>query len=203
MCRIVKNKLEELVKNKKLSEAEVLYFIVHLGKIIEETNIKDEYDLIKFYRNWCCYSCITKDTHNIFIRTKETIKDDEDNKIYNTDKKYEFIQEKVNFMEKIQVNIENELNKYSFDNLKLEIEKFCSEKLRNPIEFEWKVFFEKLSEIIIHTPLIIKNESNNLLKIELKKVSGLGIFDGIQVSIILENNNVASYGGKMDKIFGY
>lgn len=139
-------KLKKAAALKEFSEPDIVYFLVESYKLLEQENKLDNYDLIKFYRNWSCHSRLDKTAHKIFEEIYIIIRADE----------YLGLQQKgpLDFSELIDSTVDKIFEKYSFKALKGEMNKFSVDYLDGKV-IEFESFQRPLQNIIKDIPLII------------------------------------------------
>lgn len=172
----IKQKINNILVKNNYSEQDVAYFFVETYKLLESENKLSKFPTIKFYRDWVCHSVISKYTEKIFyevyilIKARKYMPDDIRlrelgiDKIFECFKRHSFIQ------------LKNEVN--IFLNSFLDKEKLNWEKLRG-----------ELYKIIMDTPLLIKENSQELLRFECKKsIIGQLRFDELQILGTADSN---------------
>ncbi|MDO8500109.1 MAG: hypothetical protein Q7S66_05670 [bacterium] len=151
----MKNEIIEKLKNittlKEYSEPYVAYFLIEAYKLLEQENKLDNYELIKFYRNWSCHSKLDKATHKIFEEIYIIIRADE----------YLGLRQNnpIAFSDLIDDTVDKIFEKYSFKMLKKEIDRFSADYLGGK-DLDFQSFQRPLQNIIKDIPLIVTKHHN-------------------------------------------
>jgi len=188
-------KLKNLSRAKSYSEQDVVYFLVECCKLLEQVNKLDKFRVIRFYRNWSCHSCISKDAEKIFEEIYIIIKA----------KKYLKLEKREEgeipaFAELVDDMVTKSLDNYSFIKLKEEVKRFAGDFLNNEV-LNWKSFEEQLHHIIADTPLIIKKGKQEIFKFWLRESNREEPFKGVTVQFSYPGGWTG--GGTRDKLFKF
>ena len=162
MRETIIKKLISISQKERYFECDVVYFLVESFKLLEKEKVLSNFDVIKFYRNWCCHSKLTSDAHKVFKEISEIF---ENNKHLKD-------QDPYTFSNLIDETVDREFKKYSFKILRKDIEVFSKDFLDGEI-VNFQHFERPLQEIIIDIPLIItKDGDEELFKLEVREQGG-------------------------------
>ncbi|MFA5169783.1 MAG: hypothetical protein WC386_02035 [Candidatus Paceibacterota bacterium] len=161
-------KLNKVLNQEYLTECEVVYVLVQVGKILEREETKKEYNLINFYRNWVCHSFLDRNEASQIIK--------EIKKILNEDcSGNQFEKAKtINTKEKIYPII-------SFKKFQDQMRNFFNS---HGIIFNgnWKKFIYKLISIISNIPLQEKEEKYSFCLVKINNDEFIICIDWIEGS---------------------
>ena len=159
-------KLKDITIQKEYSEQDVVYFLIESYKLLEQENKLDDYDLIKFYRNWSCHSRLDKAAHKIFEEIYIIIRADEYLGLSQNNPSA--------FSDLIDDTVDKIFENYSFKMLKKEISRFSTDYLEGK-NLEFQSFQRPLQNIIKDIPLIItKNydRGEEIFRLEVREQLG-------------------------------
>src|SRR3989344_1065718 len=159
-------KLKDITIQKEYSEQDVVYFLIESYKLLEQENKLDDYDLIKFYRNWSCHSRLDKAAHKIFEEIYIIIRADEYLGLSQNNPS--------TFSDLIDNTVDKIFENYSFKMLKKEISRFSTNYLEEK-NLEFQSFQRPLQNIIKDIPLIItKNydRGEEIFRLEVREQLG-------------------------------
>jgi hypothetical protein len=169
----IKEKIKNVLRQETYSESDIVYLLVETRKFLELNKVGNDFDVLRFYRNWACHSELTNDAGKIFNKVSVLIMARE---------YVEGTKEQLKWDDLITEKIKEAFIQYSFPKLGGELKKifdlFCYNE-----NFNWQSFRTGLYEIIQDTPLSIKKDKREIFKFECKKVFKPLNFDDLEIHV--------------------
>jgi len=146
MKNVIIDNLKRISRLKEYSDQDIVYFLVESYKLLEQENKLDDFNILKFYRNWSCHSRLDKDAHKIFEEIYIILRADEYLNLKRNDP--------IAFSYLIDNTVNKIFEKYSFKMLKKDIEIFSKFFLEREI-LKFQFFQRPLQNVIKDIPLIV------------------------------------------------
>jgi len=168
-------KLKKTLSKKNYSEQDVAYILIEIYKFLESSNQVNDFETIRFYRNWTAHSFLLKDSVKIF----------ED--VYFLIKAREYLGDDMKWSDLMTSKIKRAFCPYSFKYLEKQLIKFSVEKLGKNY-LKWAEFRKQIYQIITDTPLIIKKGNNEIFKFECKKLNKPFNYDNLEIKVFADGS---------------
>lgn len=151
-------KLKVQIIKDDFEESDIVYILVEMYKFLDRENKLSDFEMIEFYRNWCChYSLDRNPVPANFNDAKKAI----DNQLALEQLSEEFFRAQDKFASyRLKENIDNFIDKF------LLIEKS---------KFKWDNFKLKLIDVIIDQPLFVRLANNGHLLFKYDRTRGVTI----------------------------
>lgn len=147
----IDSNLNRILGTDQWSEEEVVYFLVEIYKLIEQQNLKENYKVLVFYRNWVCHSSLSS-ADKIFEDLVALVKI---KKYLDMPRTWKALSTRI---------VIESFAEYSPSLLCGEINKFLTgQGLKS--EISWKKFIYSMMDVLRDVPLTIKHNGTEIFRL--------------------------------------